>query len=156
MTLISDPSAARAAETPSPSIDDATPVAPAALPPASWRSPIEGSVACALALVWFAAYAITGLVEPAPRDPAIMHAWYVELINGVFLGALGVMIVGLALRRRVGVLASIAATGAFLTAVVACPITGHHEFGLWWFGELACVAAVAAATGIALHRTHGA
>lgn len=135
-----------------PAVDaDVAPGVPPA--PAGWRSRIDGSVACALALVWFLGYFTAGLFEPAPTDPAIMNAWYVQLINGVLLASMGAMIVGLAARRRVGVFASVAATVALATAVVACPITGHHNFGLWWFGELACVGAIAAATGVALHRT---
>jgi hypothetical protein len=25
--------------------------------------------------------------------------------------------------------------------VVACPLSGHHTFGLWWVGEIFCLAA---------------
>jgi hypothetical protein len=25
------------------------------------------------------------------------------------------------------------------TFVVACPVSGHHAFGLWWYAELAVV-----------------
>ena len=138
-------------------IDERPAVAPVAPEPtrAGWRSRIDGSVACALAVTWFVGYFVAGLLEPAPNDPAVMHTWYLQLINGVLLASIGVMIVGLAARRRVGVFASVAATGALLTAVVACPLTGHHTFGAWWFGELACVAAIGAMTGVALHRTRG-
>lgn len=122
-------------------------------PRARWTVPIDGGLAGCLAAAWVVAYCTAGMLEPAPRDPAVMHAWYVTVINAVLLGSLIVMVGGLLARRRVGIFASVVATAAFATAVVACPITGHHSFGLWWFGELACVAGVAAATGVALHRT---
>ncbi|MFZ4515285.1 MAG: hypothetical protein ACOYN3_03155 [Acidimicrobiia bacterium] len=134
---------------------ESTPVeSPTAPPRSGLFARIEGAGACAVGATWFVAYFIAGAIEPAPRDPAVMHAWYVAVINTVLLVALAVMIVGLAAARRIGLAASAVAATAFTAAVVACPITGHHTFGAWWFGELACVGAVWAVTGVALHRSH--
>ena len=146
--IVADPASAVA---PPGVTDEVEPVAPAAR--AGWFTRIDGGIGSCLAAAWVVAYFTAGMLEPAPRDPSVMNAWYVTVINSVLLGSLGVMVLGLIAKRRVGILASAVAAGAFLTAVVACPITGHHSLGVWWFGELLCVAGVAAATGAALYRT---
>jgi hypothetical protein len=37
-------------------------------------------------------------------------------------------------------------------ASIACPVTGHHGFGAWWFGQMACVLALVAVSAVALRR----
>ena len=126
---------------------------PRATPSAGLLARIDGGLAACLAAAWMVAYCSAAMVEPAPNDPAVMHAWYATVINSVLLGSLFVMVLGLIARRRIGVAASAVATVAFAAAVIACPVTGHHAPGIWWIGQLACVALVAVATGVTLHRT---
>ena len=38
---------------------------------------------------------------------------------------------------------AIVATG-LPAASIACPISGHHQFGTWWFGQMACMLALVA------------
>ena len=38
----------------------------------------------------------------------------------------------------VGLVLSVAAAGFFTALSVACPVSGHHPFGTWWFGQMAC------------------
>ena len=38
-------------------------------------------------------------------------------------------------------------------AAIACPVTGHHTFGTWWFGEMACVLTLLGISVAALHRS---
>lgn len=53
------------------------------------------------------------------------------------LGALG----GLRAGRRWGMALSLLAASIAVVMVVACPLSGHHTFGLWWAGESSCLAA---------------
>jgi hypothetical protein len=147
MTQLHEPLGPKAPEAQLPAPIESAP------PRSRWSSRIEGGIGSCLAAAWVVGYFTAGMLEPAPRDPSVMNAWYVTVINTALLGSLGVMVLGLIAKRRFGVFASVVATAAFATAVVACPITGHHSFGAWWFGEVLCVAGVAAATGYALHAT---
>jgi len=81
------------------------------------------------------------MLEPAPANPNLPEPWFVTLPRVVatlaMLGALG----GLVARRRWGVALSLLAASVAVVMVVACPLSGHHSFGLWWAGELSCLAA---------------
>lgn len=104
-------------------------------------------VAIGLGVAWFVLPEIAVALEPAARhsDPAI----------GVFLGyvmnvVFFAMLVGLALRRRWGLATSLGAATLMTAMAVACPTSGHHQFGMWWFGEMACVLALVAGSVWAL------
>ena len=97
------------------------------LPRRSPRERIDLRVAMALGVAWFVLPEIAALIEPAPRhaEPAI----------GVVLGAvMNVMFVallfGLATRRRWGLQTSLGGAVLLTAMAVACPTTGHHQFGL--------------------------
>ena len=119
------------------------------LPRRSPRERIDVRVAVGLGVAWFVLPEIATLIEPAPRhaDPAI----------GVLLGAVMnvvfvAMLIGLATRRRWGLQTSLGGAVLLTAMAVACPTTGHHQFGLWWFGEMACVLALVAGSVWALRR----
>jgi peptidoglycan/LPS O-acetylase OafA/YrhL len=84
------------------------------------------------------------VLEPAPADPSLPQPWFVALPSTMV--ALGILAAGagLLLRRRWGMALSLVSAGIALVMVVACPLSGHHHFGLWWVGELACLGAWAA------------
>ena len=42
--------------------------------------------------------------------------------------------------------------GLMTAMVVACPTTGHHQFGTWWYGQMACAFALIGITVAALYR----
>jgi hypothetical protein len=42
------------------------------------------------------------------------------------------------MQRRLGLVASLGAAGFFTAMSVACPVSGHHPYGAWWFGQMAC------------------
>ncbi len=113
------------------------------------RDRINVWVAIAVGVSWFVLTPIAAALEPA-TDRA-------EPLLGTLLGAsmdvlFVVMLLGLAMRRRWGLVASIAG-GALVTAmVVACPTTGHHQFGTWWYGEMACALALVGISVAALRR----
>ncbi len=113
------------------------------------RDRINVWVAIAVGVSWFVLTPIAAALEPA-TDRA-------EPLLGTLLGAsmdvlFVVMLLGLAMRRRWGLVASVAG-GALVTAmVVACPTTGHHQFGTWWYGEMACALALVGISVAALRR----
>ena len=48
------------------------------------------------------------------------------------------MVTGMVMQRRLGLVVSLGAAGFFTALSVACPVSGHHPFGAWWFGQMAC------------------
>ena len=54
------------------------------------------------------------------------------------------------MRRRWGLGVSVAAAGFFTALSVACPVSGHHPFGAWWFGQMACALGMGGASVVAL------
>ena len=52
---------------------------------------------------------------------------------------LAAMLAGLVMQRRWGLLASFGAAVLATAASIACPVTGHHAFGAWWFAQMACM-----------------
>jgi hypothetical protein len=124
-----------------------TPVAPAPTTyDRAWlRERIDGRWALAVGVAWFVLFQVAGMFEPPTgrAEPAIG-----VVIAVVMWSLIGLMITGLAMQRRWGIGAALTA-GVFLSAaVIACPISGHHTFGVWWFGEAACTAAI---VGISLY-----
>jgi hypothetical protein len=108
---------------------------------------IDGRLAAGVGVAWFVAYELAGALEPAPNHP--------EPSYGVALGVtllllLAVTATGLVMQRRWGFVASLAAAGFFTALSIACPISGHHTFGAWWFGQMACTLGVGALSVVAL------
>jgi hypothetical protein len=69
-------------------------------------------------------------------------------------GLLATMAAGLVMQRRFGLVASFGAAGFMTLLSVACPVSGHHPFGAWWYGQMACVLALVAASVVALHLSN--
>ena len=108
---------------------------------------IDGRLAAGVGVAWFVAYQIAGSLEPRTDQP--------EPAFGIALGVtllllLAVTATGLVMQRRWGLVASLAAAGFFTALSIACPISGHHAFGAWWFGQMACTVGIGALTVVAL------
>jgi len=114
------------------------------------RDPIEGGLALGVGLAWYALYLIAGALEPATSRP---EPFIGMLLQAAMLAGFFVMLVGLALRRRWGLVATLGESLLLVAAAVACPISGHHSFGAWWFGQMACVFAMVAVSVVALRRS---
>lgn len=110
---------------------------------------ISSETAAVMGATWFVLFLVATGLEPSATgsDPA----WAVALTM-VFFGLLAAMVVGLFARRRWGLLASLGAAGLFTAFSVACPTTGHHPMGAWWFGQMACVLALVGASVYTLRR----
>jgi len=96
---------------------------------------IDLHVAISVGVAWFVLYTIGAELEPAPNrsEPAIGVALGVTLV-AMFVAAL----VGLGMRRRWGVGLSLVAASTLTFMSVMCPVSGHHTFGSWWYGQMAC------------------
>ena len=116
-------------------------------PPVELADPIPTRWAAAGIVALVGANVAAAVLEPLPANPAQPDPWFIPLLSMIvtlgMLAALG----GLLARQRWGLAASALAGGISVAMVLACPLSGHHHFGLWWVGE---IAAVAAWTGISL------
>jgi len=88
----------------------------------SWRS------ALATAGVWLAAMLILDAVAP-PADPDAVVSGFELSMTLAYTSALMVGAVGLALRQRIGVMATVAGGGLFVVGSVSCWMGGH--VGSW-------------------------
>lgn len=119
------------------------------LPRRSPRERIDVRIAMGIGIAWFVLPAIAVALEPEARhaDPS-----YAVVLGYALDGLFVAMLVGLAMRRRWGLVLSLAAAMVTTAFAVACPTSGHHQFGLWWLGEMACVLALVAGSVWALRQ----
>jgi hypothetical protein len=125
----------------------------AAAPPLdnrAWlRQPISRTWAAGMGAAWYVLYVIAVLVEPTTHheEPAIA-----TVLSYAMLAGMVTMAAGLIARRRWGLVASLGAAGLLTALAVACPTTGHHAIGAWWFVQLACAGGLVAGSVVALRR----
>ena len=108
---------------------------------------IDGRLAAGVAIAWFVLLQVAMALEPVTHKPEPSYGIALELVMWLLLAT---TIAGLVMQRRWGLVSSLGAAG-FLTALsVACPVSGHHPFGAWWFGQMACVLALDAVSVVAI------
>jgi hypothetical protein len=110
---------------------------------------IDGRLAAAVGIGWLVAYQLAASLEPVTHKP---EPWYGVLLGVAFLGLLAGTATGLVMQRRWGLVVSLAAAGFFTALSIACPVSGHHPFGAWWFGQMACAVGMLGFSWIALGR----
>jgi hypothetical protein len=116
------------------------------------RERIDGRLAAGVAIAWFVLLQLAMALEPVTHQPEPSYGIVLELVMWLLLAT---MVAGLVMQRRWGLVSSLGAAG-FLTALsVACPVSGHHPFGAWWFGQMACVLALAAISVVAIRWSSG-
>ncbi len=108
--------------------------------------------AALLGIGWPLAIVVIASIEPAPADPNAAPALLDSLLTAVMFGALVLTGVSAVSRLRATAFAGVTLGVVGLGAAAACPLSGHHEFGLWWIGELAIYTAMLAASIAALGR----
>jgi peptidoglycan/LPS O-acetylase OafA/YrhL len=113
---------------------------------------IDGRLAAGVAIAWFVLLQLAMALEPVTHQPEPSYGIMLELVMWLLLAT---MVAGLVMQRRWGLVSSLGAAG-FLTALsVACPVSGHHPFGAWWFGQMACVLALTAISVVAIRWSSG-
>ena len=110
-------------------------------PAVELADPIPTRWAAAGIVTLVGATVAAALLEPLPANPAQPDPWFIPLLSMIvtlgMLAALG----GLLARQRWGLAVSALTGGISVAMVLACPLSGHHHFGLWWAGEIAAVGA---------------
>jgi peptidoglycan/LPS O-acetylase OafA/YrhL len=113
---------------------------------------IDGRLAAGVAVAWFVLLQVAMALEPVTHRPEPSFGIVLELVMWLLLAT---MVAGLVMQRRWGLVSSLGAAG-FLTALsIACPVSGHHPFGAWWFGQMACVLALVGISMVALRWSGG-
>jgi hypothetical protein len=103
-----------------------------------------------LGLGWPVAFFISMSLPPAPAHAhAPDPAWSTALAWG-FLVALYATVFLASTRHRATAVAGVVAGGIIVTMSALCPVTGHHELGLWWFAQIAVLGAMLVASVLAL------
>lgn len=116
---------------------------------ATLRERISADMAVLLGAAWYVLFSIAYAVEPATDEslPVVSAAIGIATLAGLALTAAGLL-----LRRRWGLVASLATASLVTASSIACPMTGHHALAGWWFLQLACCAALVGASVVALRR----
>lgn len=116
------------------------------------RERISSRLALVVGGAWYLLYLVAYALEPAADHPDAFPSWLAATFEVTLLGLMGLMAVGLVAQRRWGLVASMGAAVFFLALLVACPVSGHHSFGTWWYGQMACALGLVTITGAALRR----
>jgi hypothetical protein len=131
----------------------ASPPAPAASAPETreWlQQRIPGAMAGVVGVSWYALFAIGTAVEPETSHAVPVIG---VVLGAALLGAMLATAIGLAMCRRWGLVAALGASVLLLASAVACPTTGHHTIGAWWYLQMACSFAAVGVSVVALRRS---
>jgi hypothetical protein len=108
---------------------------------------VSGRSALAVAGAWLVLSQLSYVLEPASNYEVPVIATLLEVVMWTLLAT---MTAGLVMQRRFGFAVSLGAAVVATAASIACPTTGHHSFGAWWFGQMACVLGLVAISVVAL------
>ena len=112
---------------------------------------IDGRVAAAVGISWYLITEIIVALEPRSQFELPLISVILTLSMWSLVVA---MVAGLVMRRRWGLLAAVASSVLLTAESIACPLTGHHHFGTWWYGQMACALALVGITVFALRRDY--
>ena len=105
--------------------------------------------AAALGLGWPLAFLAMLALEPAPAEPDAAPVVGVVLSLALLAG-LVLTSAAAGTRQPLAAPAAVATGLVALTMSVACPVSGHHSYGAWWFAQMAVVVAMLAVSVAAL------
>jgi hypothetical protein len=112
---------------------------PATVPP---ESALRPGWAAVLGVGWPLAFLIMLALEPAPADPQAAQPLAGTLLAVGFMAGLLLTSAAAGTRHRLAAGAA-TVTGVFaLVGAAACPASGHHAYGAWWFAQMAVVIAM--------------
>jgi hypothetical protein len=149
-----------------PAAEPSTDASPPRLAPAPPRRPVQAQRrsrpeapaelsdrwAAVLGIGWPLAIVASMVLEPTPADPDATGPVLAELANLGLLFALVGTAIAAGVRHGAAAVGGVV-TGLLVVALaIACPVSGHHAIGLWWFAELGILTAMLAVSGVALQR----
>ena len=128
---------------------DSTTAPPTATPPLTTTSPGPDTTSrrsTPLAIAWLILVPLAVALQPAA---AVAEAgWLDYVVSYALLASIVMAVTGLVRGTSWSGGATLGAAGIFLASTFACPATGHHAFGLWWFGQLAIAASLVAMSAV--------
>jgi hypothetical protein len=101
---------------------------------------------------WPLAIVVSIALEPAPADPEAAVPIVVSLASMGLFAALVATAVAAGNRHPSAAIAGVVTGLLALGFTVSCPVSGHHTFGAWWFGQMALTLAMFGVSLAALGR----
>jgi hypothetical protein len=101
---------------------------------------------------WPLAIVASIALEPAPADPQAAVPIVVSLASMGLFAALVATAVAAGNRLPSAAVAGVVTGFIALGFTVTCPVSGHHTFGAWWFGQMALTLAMLGVSFAALGR----
>jgi hypothetical protein len=108
--------------------------------------------AAILGFGWPLATVVSIALEPAPADPEATVPIVVSLASLALFVALVATAVAAGNRHPAAAVAGVVTGLIALGFTVTCPVSGHHTFGAWWYGQLGLTLAMLGASVAALGR----
>lgn len=103
-----------------------------------------------LAVAWLVLVPLAVALQPAA---AAAEAGLLDhVVSYALLASVVMAVSGVGRGASWGGGASLGAAGIFLASTFACPATGHHAFGLWWFGQVAIAASLVVMSAVHVWR----
>ena len=101
---------------------------------------------------WPLAFVLSIALEPAPADPNAAVPVIVSLASIGLFAALVATAVAAANRHPSAAIGGVVTGLVALGFTISCPLSGHHTFGAWWFGQMALTLAMLGVSFAALGR----
>jgi hypothetical protein len=111
---------------------------------------VSAGWAAALGIGWPLAIIVSKALEPAPADPNAPMPVLAELANLALFFALVGTAIAAGVRHRAAAAGGVVTGLLVVPLAIACPVSGHHAIGLWWFAELGILTSMLAVSGVAL------
>src|SRR4051794_37547031 len=99
-------------------------------PRSAWRPRRSMRV---LGCCFILALVISVALEPAPNGPDPAVRWWDDVAALLLLAVYPTAVVGLLRGALWSPKAAVGAGGVILAGTLACPASGHHLIGWWWF-----------------------
>jgi hypothetical protein len=114
---------------------------------------IKTAWAAFLGVGWPVALVLSDVIRPAPADPNAAPSLLGQIVTLAVFGALVLTTVLAVSRLRSAAVAGVVLGGLMVADSLACPLSGHHEFGLWFVADFTLFTAMLLASIAALgHR----